>query len=562
MPCDAPPTNAVQRADLLSLLATDPRLEDQRAACIARWLDTLPAGTPVALYGCGGLGRTLARNHTASLTRLAPVFLSTLLEGTDFEGFPRTDAATIAAAAETDQILRILLLTGTYEAQMRAALPGAASTRALSLLQVVASAGTEAEWQAIEQVVTHRAEEFIGRLKAAIPQGGQAACFVLHNLGSWALNLITELQTRGWHISVVSIGASDTPPDGAGHFDVYHAEPTEPALQAVLLAALSKHQPFKIVHSWAMLQNHAFLHALVELNVPLVASFEDFFPLLAQNEAYGEAFSASQGMSAGQLTEVWRRVYCGCSGVIIKDCETTVRVLEETHGFSNKNILCGIPPVVGNALPGGQHDVGRPIRLCLAQSVHNSFVFSWVGDNSKFLDQIEMYTSLGLHLTLYNNLDNGGPSYEPFRQAETKNKLFCYRQRVPLEVLCAELPRYDFGVLWHHPDMIRRYPMPYRLNFQMKILAYLQAELPILVPAGLTWCRTIVERLGIGLCFEDDATDTLVERLARFDRQACRTRMEEARKLLGMASYAAKLDHFFLSLESRVRTAPAGGDCL
>ncbi|HWR04543.1 MAG TPA: hypothetical protein VN419_11040, partial [Humidesulfovibrio sp.] len=476
---------------------------------------------------------------------------------------PWTDAASVAA--ESSRL--VLLLSATYEQEMRAALPGVAPQRIFSLAEVMAAAATEAEFQAVRRGIASRAAELVCALKASIRPGGQSVCFVSHNPGDWSLDIMLELRARGWSVALVCLGAPDSAPDSTLYgpqgeqLAVRHAEPTEAALQSVLLAALGQYQPFRLVHSWAMLQNHAFMKALTDLGIPLAASFEDFFPLLAEDQGYAEAFSASQGLRAQELIELWREVFGRCRGIIIKDSPVAVRLLEERHGFANANILYALPPVGQRAAQGHSHEPGRPVRVCLAQSVHSTIISSWTGSAPYFLEQIKAYTALGLDFTLFNNYDNGsGRSFNCFREAEERNPLFHYRQRLPYEALCEELPAYDFGALWHHPALVRRHPSAYRINLQLKVLTYLYAGLPTLAPVALEWCSDVVERLGIGLSFADDEGRGLAQRLERFDRPACELRMAQARQTLNIRDYAAKLDGFFLSLGPAGSSAAKQGE--
>lgn len=561
-----------RRGDLLALLAADPRFEAERAACAARWLDARPEGEAVALYGCGGLGRRLARSHAPSLARLRPVFVSTRCGGEAFEGFPRTAAAdVIQRPAQT-----VVLLSATYEGEMRAALPGVDPERIVPLRQVLREAAQDADLLPLWQAMQARAGELARRLERELPPGRPAVCFLLSNFGNHALEVLAGVRASGWPTGCAVVVATHADPPRSeselrarGQLDLLHAEPSPEALRLVLASLLAQAAPFQVVHAWTSFSNHGFLADLVRAGAPLVAAVDAALPPILESAAFAETLCSELGLDRETLLNDWRTVYTGAAGIISKDSPLLEEHFGREHGATPRRVLHLLPPV-GPApadLPApaqtpthaARPGQAGPVRVAFIASLHRTARRADLFNIPDFLDMVRSFTARGLHLTAINNLDSGG-GWEDLKDLARREPLFEYRPRVAFEDLPRVLSDFDFGLLWHHPRLSARLPLVHATNLQTKLCVHIQAGLPSLVPAELSWCAELTRGLGLGLVFGHGELDTLGTMLASFDRERCLGALRTARATLGIGPHAARLAGFLREAAEGAPQAQATGD--
>ncbi|MBU1231053.1 MAG: hypothetical protein KKA55_00715 [Proteobacteria bacterium] len=558
MPSSPDLATAARRADLLALLAVDPRFEAERAACVARWLDARPRGEVVALFGCGGLGRRLARSHAPSLRRLAPVFVSTKVESGGFEGFPATDAADLARRPPP----AVLLLSATYEDEMRRALPGMPPERILSLRQVLPLAALDTDLPPLWRAMQARAGELSQRLERELPPGAPAVCFLLSNFGNHALEVLAQVRQAGWTV-VAATHAAPPGPEAAlrarGQLDLLHAEPSPEALRLVLAALLAQAAPFRAVHAWTSFSNHGFLADLVRAGTPLVAAVDAALPPVMDSAAFAETLCAELGVDRETLLADWRTVYTGAAGVISKDSPALAEHFQRERGAVPRRMLHQLPPV--GPAPGPDPARARrqgPVRLACIASLHRTARRAGLFNIPDFLDMVRGFTTRGFSLTAINNLDSGTGGWADLEDLARTEPLFDYRPRVAFEDLPRVLADFDFGLLWHHPRLSARLPLVHATNLQTKLLVHVQADLPSLVPAELSWCAEVARAMGLGLVFSHADMDNLGTMLASFDRERCLAALAAARARLGVKAHAARLAAFLR--EATDDFAPPGPD--
>lgn len=544
MPSSPDLADAARRADLLALLAVDPRFEAERAACVARWLDARPRDEAVALFGCGGLGRRLARDHAQSLRRLAPVFVSTRTDGDMFEGFPATDAAALARRPPP----AVLLLSATYEDEMRRALPGLRAERIVSLRQMLPLAALEPHLLPLWRAMQARAGELARRLERELPPGAPAVCFLLSNFGNHALEVLAQVRQAGWTV-VVAAHATPPRPEAAlraqGQLDLLHAEPSPEALRLVLAALLAQAAPFRAVHAWTSFSNHGFLAGLVRAGTPLVAAVDAALPPVMDSAAFSETLCAELGVDRETLLADWRTVYTGAAGVISKDSPQLAEHFRREHGASPRRLLHQLPPVGPAAADAPARNArSGPVRLACIASLHRTARRADLFNIPDFLDMVRGFTTRGFSLTAINNLDTGSGGWPDLEDLARTEPLFDYRPRVAFEDLPRVLADFDFGLLWHHPRLSARLPLVHATNLQTKLLVHVQADLPSLVPAELSWCAEVARGRGLGLVFSHADMDSLGTMLASFDRERCLAALAAARQSLGVTAHAARLAAF------------------
>jgi hypothetical protein len=543
MPCKALVTTPARRADLAALLAVDPRFEELRAACVARLLTSLPEYPEPILYGCGGLGRRLARDHAAELKRVRARFMATKPCGPRFEGFPLTAAGDCA-----EECGPVLLLSGTYAAEMRAALPMQAAGRALDLFHILGRTARPEDMLPLEQAMGARADALARRIAMEVSSDRPLACFLLSNFGTHALEVLAGVRAAGWRVAVLTHAHAlpDREADmrARGQLDLLHAEPSAEALRLVLGSLLAKGSPFAVLHAWTSFSNHGFLADLARAGVPLVAGIDAALPPLFEGGGFADTLCAELGTDHESLLADWRAIYTQSAGVVSKDSPRLVEYFECGLGLRPRRILHQLPPVGPAPGPQPEPPSDGPTRVVFIGSLHKSARRQDLFNIPDFLDTVRQFTSRGIAFTAINNLDAGGGGWEDLYALSQAEPLFEYRHRVDFADLPGVLSGFHFGLLWHHPRLSARLPLTHSTNLQTKLCVHLQAGLPTLAPAELQWCAELTDTLGVGLTFRREDFDRLPELLAGFDRARCRAAMATAREKLGIGPHAKILADF------------------
>lgn len=545
MSCSELLSTPARRADLLALLATDPRFEAGRAACVARFIAAQPEGSRPALYGCGGLGRRLAHSHADALRRAGAVFVTTRPDADSFEAFPLLTPAELPETGGP-----VLLLSATYAGEMRAALSAPAADRALYLAQVLAQTVQPGDLSALGQAMDARAQELAGRMAAEVPSDRPLACFLLSNFGTHALEVLAGLRAEGWRVAVLTHAAARPEDEAAlralGQLDLLHCEVSPEALRLVLGSLLAKVSPFAVLCAWTSFSNHGFLADLARAGAPLVAGIDAALPPLLAGGGFARTLCAELGTSREALLEDWSAIYTRSAGIISKDSPRLAEHFEREAGLRPRRILHLLPPVgPGPERPPAPAKDG-PVRVAFIGSLHRSARREDLFNLSDFKDVVRQFTSRGICFTAFNNLDCGG-GWEDLEALAQAEPLFEYRPRVDFGDLPQTLCGFHFGLLWHHPRLSARLPLAHATNLQTKLCVHIQAGLPTLAPAELEWCAELTESLGVGLVFRHGDFDRLPALLADFDRARCQAAMATARERLGIRPHASALADFFRS---------------
>jgi hypothetical protein len=555
-----------RRADLAALLAADPRFEAERARCVARFIAGLsaswpaswpasrpanrPQGSRPALYGCGGLGRRLAREHADALRRAGAVFVATRPEADNFEGFPLHSPENLP-----EHCGPALLLSATYAGEMRAALPEKAAADALDLARVLRESACAEDLLPLERAMDEAADALARRMAAEVPRDRPLACFLLSNFGTHAPQVLAGVQGAGWRVAVLTHAGlapgAEEDMRARGQLDLLHAEPSAEALRLVLGSLLAKGRPFAVVHAWTSFSNHGFLADLARAGVPLVAGIDAALPPLFQGGSFGTNLCAELGTSREELLADWRALYTLSAGIVSKDSPALDAYFERELDARPRRMLHQLPPVGPAPAKRAGSPKNGPVRVVFIGSLHTSARREDLFNIPDFVDIVRQFTARGIALTAINNLDGGtgagnghSGGWDGLRALAEEEPLFEYRPRVPFEELPQTLSGFHFGLLWHHPRLSARLPLTHATNLQTKLCAHIQAGLPTLAPAELSWCAELTETLGVGLSFRHGDFDRLPELLAGFDRARCLRAMDAARERLGIGPHAAALAEF------------------
>lgn len=533
------------------LMATDKGLLDLRAEGVATFLNRLPEGLTVGLYGCGELGRHLARGHGQSLGRLRVVFLTTSDDGQDgFEGYPKLLAKDILAAPPE----RVVLLSAAYERGMLDQLRNMDRARVHTLPEVMRSIMTDEILAAVARPVAEAVEHLAGELGPALAKAEKSVCFLLLGFGHNMLATLGELRRRGFFVSALATIHSDQPmPEeelkAQGYVDHFFAAPSMEFLH-VLLTLLLRRVRFDLTDCWITLSNAEFVRALAESGrTRVVVTYDDFLPLLLENQDYAQRYCELVETTPERALDTQRAVFTGAGGIIYKDSPEVPRMLARRFGHAprTRHRFPALSEAVFQALPKARkysEDDGR-VHVVFAHSLHQDPVFITYFDYRTIFHTVKRLTSAGVHFTVFNNLDVNGSGYEDFVRLSEENPLFDYRFHVDFHELLELLPRFDFG--WASYRFVDHNGFKaYATNsLGLKIFTYAGAGLPVLVSPELEYMHKLVLEKGIGLSLAYEDWPRLPEIAARADQAALTRNMAALRRELSLENQLPRLADFY-----------------
>lgn len=126
------------------------------------------------------------------------------------------------------------------------------------------------------------------------------------------------------------------------------------------------------------------------------------------------------------------------------------------------------------------------------------------GHHSTILKVAKTINSLGFKFDIFNVLDKTG--FEKSYYLSYKHELYSYNAAVPISKLPHRLCNYDFGVVLFDfsAEGVENLDY-YRKGGFSKIMAYIEAEIPIIISKETEFMASLVEKNEIGLAIEFDA---------------------------------------------------------
>lgn len=126
--------------------------------------------------------------------------------------------------------------------------------------------------------------------------------------------------------------------------------------------------------------------------------------------------------------------------------------------------------------------------------------------HKSFLKLVQIITSQGYSISAYNAYDNGLTNkWSEYIEESNKNALFNYYFSVDINSLVSEISQYDIAISVYDYDLCKTDKLCLDNSFSTRIVAYIEAELPIIHSKEMTFTTKFIEDngVGIGVSFND-----------------------------------------------------------
>ncbi|MDD4952856.1 MAG: hypothetical protein PHV85_09930 [Desulfovibrionaceae bacterium] len=538
------------RAEICALMAKDPGEEAARAAALADWLQGLPAGVSVGLYGCGAVAARLARGHKEALEGRRLAFFTTQANGEAlFHGFPRTSL---------DQILksppdRIALLSATYEHSMRLNLKALDPKGIVGLEDIVRTRVSRESLSACLERALDQGKRLARDLSGLPCLGGKSICVQMMNFGSvYRLSAFKKVREAGYGLVLATTRAACLPMPAedmvsAGYVDYVYVASSDEALEFALLHLLGEHDLFTLFEFPKHFKNVWYVSKVAETaRARTIAYADNFLSSFFEDPGHAEQFSANLGLDQDCLRRCYARFFRNVDAVIYKDSDKALDRFCAMFGAWPQRLF-HLPYIDGGCLarpPAEKHSARDGIRrIAFAHSLHQGFFFREWFDCRELLRLIEAVTATGLGFTVFNSMDRTGSGWEEFMDLARENPLFEYRTHLPYDRFLPELARYDYG--WLGYRFRGRVSEFVRTNLQLKIFAYAQAGLPTLVSPEFEHSHGLVLEKGIGLSVESHDWPRLADLLKDYDLDRCLANIRALCAELSVQAHAKDMIEFY-----------------
>ncbi|GFK94940.1 hypothetical protein NNJEOMEG_02788 [Fundidesulfovibrio magnetotacticus] len=519
------------RVELRRMLARAPEREPERAQAVASWLDSLPGGSTLAFYGCGGIARRLAVEHGESLGRHRAVFFTTRQEPDRlFHGHPKRDVEAVRAAPPQ----HIVLLSATFDQAMRQNLAGVDAQRMVGLAGIIRSHVSEEALRACLEDVRAEARRVARKLAEALPGDGPVLGLHLMNFGSvYRPGPLRRIREAGYRVALATTRAATLPMsaeamESEGVVDHLYVASSDEMLQLVLLELLETTDLFTLFEFPKQFNNVWYVSAVARrARCATIAYADNFLSSFYNDTDYARRFSENTELDQQTIRACYRDFFRNVDAVIHKDATQVLDRFTTLFGASPERLFF-LPYTEGGMLPGstGMKRSARDgiRRIAFGHSLHQGFFHKEWYDQDAFMRLVRDITATGLGFTVYNSMDPDGSGWEDLMALARENPLFEYRTGIPYDRFLRELQAYDYGWLGFRFEGV---PGEFvRTNLQLKVFAYAQAGLPTLVSPEFEHCRALVESNGLGLTVQSSDWPRLPEILDAFDAEACRARLE------------------------------------
>jgi hypothetical protein len=547
------------RSELIRTLTRNPKLAPILADALAAYLDSLPAGEAVALYGCGAFAAALTARRPDSLRRLDARFVVTNPAGqTDYHGWPVVPVAGLADAPPA----KVVLLSATFAHEMRAHLGFMPSDAIVSLEQVVEAAGLENLLDRVRQAIAAHVAAEAARMERELPPGRPRLFFFTPQPPQHMVKTMRVAVGLGYAVAVVVERTALTPSISLAHYagkDVFHSLYEVGFVASLELLELERALGPALVHAEAgMWSAEPLAYVMERLRTPVALEYRDFLPVVFASDADAMATLRLTPADYAREMDAQGRIYALADGVIMKDAPETLDFLEDRFGVRQEEILHFYHYFSqGMAAPG-------PVEKLSAATGETHLVYAGGVVNNPDWHNYPIYSSLltaarvladqRIHLTVYNAGDSTGQGYEEYLRLDEECPYFHYAFAVPYDELKNVLPRHDFGWFCFDFSHARENPVFLRTTMGSKVFTYLEAGLPVLVSPEQTFItRVITEWLGTGLAVSFDALPGLSGILAGVDRGKLAANIEQARREWTYERHAPRLGAFYERLARQGR---------
>ncbi|MEA4855660.1 hypothetical protein [Solidesulfovibrio sp.] len=548
---DAPP---LLRREFLRLVTRSPKSAPLLVLALERTLSALPAGSRLALYGCGTYAQALVDKAPQALRRLDVCFVTSDPAGqTDFRGFPLCAPQALQDAPPA----KVVLLSATYGHEMRARLPFLPPEAIIDLEAAVAAYGLDALYALAAGQARKRARTAAARLARTLPNDRKLILFMVPKAPQHLIKTMRAVRRQGQAVVLAVQDQAITQDVGVGGYvargvlDGLHETGVCFSLECLELARLLRPH---CVHAVAGMWNNEGLAAfLAHTDRPTVVEYCDIKQLVFKNDADARRYLRQDEAEYAAERQAAAAVYTGARGVIIKESPEVIDALAALHGGHR-------PPAVLRFAHYVSPELLAPPGTAKLSETDGGFHFVYAGGLGNdpawhnypvcrsLLAAAKILEAQGIHLDVYNASDATGAGFEDFVRLGRTSRYFRYHFAVPYERLREVLPRYDCGWFCFDFSRARENPLFYRTAMGSKIFAYLESGLPVAVAPQQANMLDFVTRHGIGLGLDFTDLPRLAAIVAATDWAAFGPPIERARRELTYERHAPRLTAFYEQL--------------
>jgi hypothetical protein len=503
------------RSDCLKALAKDREFSELCAQVVAVFIESLPAGTRLVLYGCGRVSKLLATKFRTVLEDLPITFAET--EPTDlvFYGFPILRAKKIAAWVPD----HIILITSTYIDDMLEMLSDVNPACILRMEDVLTNHVDDKSLAAVLSNARELAVAIELELRERSQTTDKTACFLEPDMTGGNLTMLRYLQNQGFKV-IVLMRRFDMVSGNLEDFSDYHYEAPSYELLRLLSLFLIPRYAFSVVFLWLFYAYSEFTERLVATSAGrTVVCVDTFLTQILEDPQFADIFHQREPIAPERVALVERGILARAAGIIYRHPEKINERFESAFGCRFKKLHMCQPMDISfrSSMPVQKYskEDGR---------LHIAFICSLYKDpqvtvNTGYpvetiYEPIEVLTGAGIQFTVYNPCDVTG-GFANLRRMAQENALFRYHPGIHFNKLIQELQRYDFG--W----MCRKIsPVKYeytRTHLPFAVFTFLTAGIPVIVSPELEHLSSFVVNNGVGIRLPYEEWQNIAERIAAFD---------------------------------------------
>lgn len=162
---------------------------------------------------------------------------------------------------------------------------------------------------------------------------------------------------------------------------------------------------------------------------------------------------------------------------------------------------------------------------------------------------IDYLSAQKIHFHIYPSPTVQKADYQEYEEIAKKNPFFHFHSAVSQSVLTEELSKYHYGLLPFYKEASKQSDLKLKYATTLKLFNYLEAGIPVLVGAGVTYQSWLIERYKAGIVI--NKMEDFKDIKGKLTEEPYKTQVErvlKAREYLSLKKHTPRLIHFYESL--------------
>jgi len=538
--------NQSRKREIQRIIAVNPVLVPIVTRMVVDYLNDLPAGTRICLYGPTYHSRELVQNHSKQLKRHKITFVVGDAIGAagfkDF-GYPVIHADKLANYAYD----LIILFRYTLHAKIAREISRIPPEKVFLLRDIIELKCDRSAENGVIEWMTEYLKPHVENIRKLSNGGKKIVCVTtyipLHSL----LKTIRQIRKMGFVVVLIVEHAKFQDGSSLEKFerstDIDYCY--EPRFSYPLeLCEIVKQCHVSVVHAetgtWP---NESLAQFLRSKPCPVVVEYRDVKATVFKDDDQAMEMLNLLPEAYEREKEAQKTVFTLADAVVYKESPRVIEYLTNLYGQGparSLHFMHYTEPENIVRKPLKRSGFGDLIRIVYAGNIvnnpawHNYPIFCSLLQAARTLDK------LGVHFTIYNANDSNGEEFEEYLALSKELPHFEYRFAVPYHRLKHELSGFDFG--WLCFDFSNAHENPFFLETTMgsKVFSYLEASLPIIVSPEQKFMAETVQTLGIGIPLHFSKLHQLRDIVASCDHIGLQKNILVAQERF---SYQARIHH-------------------